>query len=442
MDSKLPGFYKLSVEERKSLVAQRSGISADELRDFGGERVLGTEGANRMIENALGVYELPLGVCVNMVINGRDRLIPMVIEEPSVVAAASHAAKMIRMGGGIEASVSSSEMIGQIQLMDIPDPGAAESAIRENTGQLLATANACDSKLLAVGGGARAIEVRHLPPMNDDDPLGPMLVVHLIVDVRDAMGANAINTMCERLAPELAALTGGRPRLRILSNLADRRTVTVTARVPVTELKPRTGPDCLSVARGIEEASVFAERDPYRAATHNKGIMNGIDAVLLAFGQDWRAVEAGAHAYAARNGRYTAMATWRLDGDFLVGRMQIPMAVGIVGGIVRVHPTVRAAVRVAGIESAADLSVLVAAVGLAQNLGALRALSDEGIQSGHMRLHAKNVAAEAGVDSEDVDEVAETIARAGLVDATAAKEAVQKLHRHRKVLPAAAGARH
>ncbi len=441
MDSKLPGFYKLSIEERKSLVAERAGLNEEEARCLGGEQVLGAEGANRMVENALGVYELPLGVCVNMVINGRDRLIPMVIEEPSVVAAASHAAKMIRKGGGIEASVSSSEMIGQIQLLDIPDADAAEATILENADQLLATANACDPKLLAVGGGARGIEVRHLPPMNDNDPLGPMLVVHLIVDVRDAMGANAINTMCERLAPELAALTGGRPRLRILSNLADRRTVTVTARVPVSELKPRTGPDCLSVARGIEEASVFAERDPYRAATHNKGIMNGIDAVLLAFGQDWRAVEAGAHAYAARNGRYTAMATWRLRGDFLEGRLEVPMAVGIVGGIVRVHPTVRAAVRVAGIESAADLAVLIASVGLAQNLGALRALSDEGIQSGHMRLHAKNVAAEAGVDSEDVDAVAEAIAKGGMVDAKAALEASEKLHGHRSLPPSGVSAR-
>jgi hydroxymethylglutaryl-CoA reductase len=288
-------------------------------------------------------------------------------------------------------------------------------------------ANPCDPLLLKLGGGAREIQVRHLPPMNDDDPLGHMMVVHLVVDVRDAMGANAVNTMVERLAPELEALTGGRARLRILSNLADRRTVTATGRVPLSMLRPRTNPDNTAVAHGIEEASVFAERDPYRAATHNKGIMNGIDAVLIALGQDWRAIEAGAHAYAARGDHYAAMATWRFDGEYLTGRLEIPMAVGTVGGIVRVHPAVKANVAVAQIDGAADLAALVAAVGLAQNLGALRALADEGIQHGHMRLHARNVAAEAGVALDQVDRVAETIAREGQVNADAALRVAREL---------------
>ena len=426
MDSELPGFYKRSLDERRELVADRSNLNGQR-EALGAAGELGSDRADRMIENALGVYELPLGVCVNMVVNGHDRLIPMVIEEPSVVAAASHASKMLRAGGGVTVEVSPPEMIGQIQLMEVTDPQAAEAAILRATPQLIQVANTCDPLLLKLGGGAREIQVRNLPPMNDDDPLGHMMVVHLVVDVRDAMGANAVNTMVERLAPELEALTGGRARLRILSNLADRRTVTATGRVPLSMLRPRANPDNSAVARGIEEASVFAERDPYRAATHNKGIMNGIDAVLIALGQDWRAIEAGAHAYAARGDHYAAMATWRFDGEYLTGRLQIPMAVGTVGGIVRVHPAVKANVAVAQIDGAADLAALVAAVGLAQNLGALRALADEGIQHGHMRLHARNVAAEAGVAPDQVDRVAETIAREGQVNADAALRVAREL---------------
>ncbi len=426
MKSELPGFYRLPVPRRRELVSERAGLNGSFTSHLGAERELGTDRADRMIENALGVFELPLGVCVNMLINGRDRLVPMVIEEPSVIAAASHGAKLMRSTGGITVTCSAPEMIGQIQLLDVPDARAAERAIRDAEADLLALANSRDPKLVEFGGGARAIEVRHLPPQGDDDPLGPMLVLHLIVDVRDAMGANAINTMCECLAPRVAEMTGGRTRLRILSNLADRRTVTATARVPVALLKPRVDPDSTAVARGIEEASVFAERDPYRAATHNKGIMNGVDAVLLALGQDWRAVEAGAHAYAARGGRYTALARWRFDGDAVEGRLRMPMAVGVVGGIVRVHPAVQANLRLADIDGADDLATLVAAVGLAQNFGALRALADEGIQHGHMRLHARNVAAEAGVDLDRVDQVAEEMARSGQINVEAARRAAQR----------------
>ncbi len=427
MNSTLPGFYKLSRDERRRLLARETGVSVDQLRSLFGEEPLGVERADRMVENALGVFELPLGLCVNMLIDGQDRLVPMVVEEPSVVAAASHAAKLIRLGGGVRTEVTAPEMIGQVQLLEIDDLDAAAAAVLERKAELLAAANACDPLLVKFGGGARDIELRELPPMDHDDPLGPMLVFHLIVDVRDAMGANAINTMVEHLAPRLEEITGGRARLRILSNLADRRRVVARARIPISAFQARADTDSVSVAHGIEEASVFAERDPYRAATHNKGIMNGIDAVLIAFGQDWRAVEAGAHAYAARSGRYSAMARWRVRGDFLEGELDLPMAVGIIGGVIRVHPTVQATMGLAEVQGAADLATLVAAVGLAQNLGALRALSDEGIQRGHMRLHARNVAAEAGATLAEVDAVAEAISRNGHVSQDEAERVLREM---------------
>jgi hydroxymethylglutaryl-CoA reductase len=281
-------------------------------------------------------------------------------------------------------------MVGQIQLLDLPDPIAAERSILGARDRLLALANEEHPRLLSAGGGARDIEVRHLEPSLDDDPLGPMMVVHVLVDVREAMGANALNTICERLAPHLEGLTSARARLRILSNLCDRRTVSVRGRVPFGALEGHGCDSGRALAQGIVEASVFAERDPYRAATHNKGIMNGVDAVLVATGQDWRAVEAGAHAYASRSGRYTALSRWRTtEDDHLEGMMTLPMAVGVVGGVVRVHPSVRAALRLSRIQTAADLARTAASVGLAQNMAALRALAAEGIQRGHMRLHAR-----------------------------------------------------
>jgi len=427
MSSMLPGFYKLTRDQRRELLASEADISPEQLGCLFGDVGLGHERADRMVENALGTFELPLGLCVNMQVDGEDRLIPMVVEEPSVVAAASHAAKLMRLGGGVRTEVTAPEMIGQVQLLEIDDLEAAADAIMARKDELIAAANACDPLLVKFGGGARDIELRPLPPMDDDDPLGPMLVFHLIVDVRDAMGANAINTMVEHLAPTLEEITGGRARLRILSNLADRRRVVARARIPISAFKARADADSSSVAHGIQEASVFAERDPYRAATHNKGIMNGIDAVLIAFGQDWRAVEAGAHAYAARSGRYTAMARWRVRGDFLEGELDLPMAVGIIGGVVRVHPTVKATLGLAQVKNAGDMASLVAAAGLAQNLGALRALSDEGIQSGHMRLHARNVAAEAGATLAEVDAVAEAISRRGHVSQDEAERVLREL---------------
>ena len=426
MRSDLSGFHRLSPSERLDTVSELSELDAD-ARDAIGHEGLRLEAADLMVENVLGLHGLPFAVCTNMVIDGQDRLIPMVIEEPSVVAAASHAAKLLRAGGGIETTVTEPLMVGQIQLLDVPDLAAAEAAIRHAMPELLELANSKHNRLRAAGGGARDIEIRHLPSMGDDDPVGHMMVLHLVVDVRDAMGANAINSMCERLAPVVADLTSGRVRLRILSNLSDRRLVTVRGRIPWSALEGKGGDSPEALARGIEEASVFAERDPYRAATHNKGIMNGVDAVLIALGQDWRAVEAGAHAYAARDGRYTALATWRARDGYLEGEMTLPMAVGTVGGVVKVHPTVKAANAIAQPTSAADMGRLVAAVGLAQNLGALRALAAEGIQSGHMRLHARNVAVTAGATGEEVQMVADRIAAAGTVRVDAATDVLAQI---------------
>lgn len=423
--SELPGFYRLSVAERRRLLAERTGLPAETLAALGGEPALGVDRANCMIENALGVFELPLGLCANMRIDGRDRLIPMSVEEPSVVAAASHGAKLIRAGGGVTTEVTAPIMIGQIQVLDVPCADAAEVALLAAKADLIDLANTC-APTLATLGGAKDLEVRSLPATGED-PLGDMLVVHLLVDVKDAMGANAVNRMCEALAPEVETLTGGRVRLRILSNLTDRRMVVATGRVPIARLKNVEGASPREVAEGIVEASVFAERDPYRAATHNKGIMNGVDAVLIATGQDWRAVEAGAHAYAARSGRYGPLATWRIEGDDLVGRLEIPMAVGTVGGIVRSHPTVEAALAFAEVEGASDLARLVAAVGLAQNLCALRALADEGINHGHLRLHARNVAAAVGASVEEIDVVARRIADAGKVGMHAARSVLAEM---------------
>jgi hydroxymethylglutaryl-CoA reductase len=418
--SVFPGFYRLPVDQRRAAVAERFPL------DPGFAEVLAVDAADQMVENAIGVFGLPLGLCVNMVVDGCDRVIPMAIEEPSVVAACCHMAKLLRKGGGVTTEVSPSHMIGQIQVLDVADAAAAESAVLAARGRLLEAANSNSDTLVHLGGGAIDIEVRHLPPLDADDPVGPMLVVHLVVNVLDAMGANAVNRMCEALAPEIEALTGGRVRLRILSNLSDRRTVVATCRVPIHAL-PTHGGSPEWVAQGIVEASVFAERDPYRASTHNKGIMNGVDAVLIAFGQDWRAVEAGAHAYAARNGRYGPLATWRRCGDYLEGRLEIPMAVGSVGGVVRVHPTVKSCLRLAGVDGAADMASLVAALGLAQNLAALRALADEGINRGHLRLHARNIAAEAGATAEEVQLVAERIADDGKVSLATATAALREI---------------
>jgi hydroxymethylglutaryl-CoA reductase len=386
-DSAGRSLRKLTPAERLRELGDRAGLDEGERRALAGGG-LDLETADTMLENVIGLHALPLGVAVHLVVNGRERLVPIALEEPSVVAGLSNAGRMLAAGGGVSSTASEPLMIAQIQLVDVPDPDAARRALGERRAEIVALCDAADRRLVEVGGGVRDVEARLLGPLDAGDPLGPMLVVHLVVDVRDAMGANAVNTMAERVAPELERLTGGRARLRILSNLADRRTVTATGRIPFAALA-RGDFDGADVARGVVEASVFAERDPYRAATHNKGIMNGIDGLLLATGQDWRAVEAGAHAYAARGGRYAPLSRWRIHDRHLAGELTLPLAVGVVGGAVKTHRGVRAALKLLGVTRARDLAEVAAAVGLAQNVAALRALAAEGIQAGHMKLHRR-----------------------------------------------------
>ncbi|MGB0589790.1 MAG: hydroxymethylglutaryl-CoA reductase, degradative [Myxococcota bacterium] len=407
--SRIPGLYKLSTEERLAHIAAFAELSEEEVSALRGSDPQRLAAADKMIENVVGLFHLPVGFAANFRLDGADRLMPMVIEEPSVVAAASNAAKLLRSDVGIATRATAPVMIGQIQLCDVPDVDEACRALKSMAAELVETANESAPRLVARGGGARGFEVRRF----DDTPIGPMIVCHVLVDVCDAMGANLVNAMCERLAPRCETASGGRAFLKILSNLADRRLVYATGRVPLERLaRPDLDMDGATVAERIVRASVFAEVDPYRAATHNKGIMNGVDAFLLATGQDWRAVEAGAHAHAASSGRYTAMATWRLEDDALVGRITLPMQVGVVGGIVKVHPVVKVNLKVLGAETASEVGRAAAAVGLAQNLAAIMALATEGIQRGHMSLHARNIAAAAGAREDQIDKVvAEMIRR-------------------------------
>jgi hydroxymethylglutaryl-CoA reductase len=355
-----------------------------------------------MIENVVGTFNLPLGVATNFQINGRDVLLPMVVEEPSIVAGASYAAKLVREGGGFQTSSTAPVMIGQIQLVHISDPSRARFDILARKDDILALANRQSSSLLALGGGAQDLEVRSF----ESSPMGPMLVVHLLIDCRDAMGANAINTMAEAVAPLLEEISGGRAYLRILSNLSDRRLSRARAVVPPSALA-RDGIAGEEVIEGILWAYSFAAVDPYRATTHNKGILNGIDPVLLATGNDWRAVEAGAHAYAARSGQYTSLSTWERDlqGN-LVGTIEMPLAVGIVGGATKVHPAAQAALKLLHVAHANELAEICVCAGLASNLAAMRALATEGIQRGHMGLHARQIAMAAGAHGGEIDEIA------------------------------------
>jgi len=407
--SAISGMRTLSPAERRHAIAQATSLPPESLAPLFSAGALPHTVADGMIENVLGTFELPLGVATNFIVNGREYLVPMAVEEPSVVAAASYMAKLARPHGGFQVSTTAPIMRAQIQVLGLSDPHGARARLLRHRAEIIATANSKDTVLVGLGGGCKDIEV-HLFP---DTPIGPMLVLHLLVDVRDAMGANAVNTMAEMLAPRIEAITGGAVRLRILSNLADRRVVTANLRLPVAALDTAalTGAD---VAQGIVEACTLALIDPYRAATHNKGIMNGIDPVVLATGNDWRAIEAGAHAYAARNGRYSALTTWELAADgHLVGTLEMPMAVGIVGGATRTHPGAQAALQLMGINSAEELGHVIAAVGLAQNMAALRALATEGIQRGHMRLHARNIAITAGATGADIARVADAIVAAG-----------------------------
>ena len=408
-NSRISGFYNLTIEERRAKIAGSTHLTPEGLLPFT-DSGLTSDAADHMIENVIGTYSLPLGIGLNFQVNGRDVLVPMAVEEPSVVAGASFMAKLVRAGGGFQATTSAPEMIGQMQVLDLDNVEAARLKIYEHKSELLAEADTIDPILKKFGGGARDLEVRLIT----DSPIGPFLAVHLIYDVRDAMGANAVNTACERLAPRIEAITGGRVHLRILSNLADRRLARARCTIPVKELafkaqngsetRPYTGEQ---VRDGIIEAWAFAASDPYRAATHNKGIMNGVDAVVIATGNDWRAIEAGAHAYAVKNGKYISLSTWGADADGnLVGTLEMPMAVGIVGGATKVHPTAQASIKLMGVKTAAELAEIIVSVGLAQNLAALRALATEGIQRGHMSLHARQVAIAAGAEGELIEKVA------------------------------------
>jgi hydroxymethylglutaryl-CoA reductase len=404
--SRLPGFYEKSLEERTALIAQQAGLTPAESAILAGAAGLSAQRADQMIENVVGAYTLPLGIAVNFLVNGRDYLIPMVIEEPSVVAGASFAARLVRDGGGFSAHTTEPEMIAQMQVLAVGNLAAARHDLLAAEARLLALANEVDPVVVGLGGGARRLEVREFAT----SPAGPMLVVHLIFDCRDAMGANTVNTVAERLAPVVEQITGGRVNLRILSNLADRRLARAKCVVPAAALAFAGFSGAMVVER-IAEAYALAAVDPYRAATHNKGIMNGIDAVVVATGNDWRAIEAGAHAYAARGGRYTALSAWAKDAaGNLVGTLELPLALGIVGGATRVHPAARVALKVLGIQSARELAEVVVSVGLAQNLAALRALATEGIQKGHMTLHARQVALAAGAAGDEVERVAARMA--------------------------------
>jgi hydroxymethylglutaryl-CoA reductase len=399
IDSRLPGFRTLNPQQRCAQIAAKAGLNAEETALLGAAQALPLETANGMIENVIAKFELPYAIAGYFQVNGRDVLIPMAVEEPSIVAAASFMAKLVRESGGFQTSSTAPLMRAQVQLLGIPDPYGARHAILRDRQKIIDIANSRDRVLVGLGGGCRDIEVHVFP----DTARGPMVVMHLIVDVRDAMGANTVNTMAESVAGHIGHLTGGRVRLRILSNLADLRLARARLQVPAKALESAhySGKD---VVDGILDAYTFAAIDPYRAATHNKGIMNGIDPVILATGNDWRAVEAGAHAYACRDGRYTSLSTWEIaqNGD-LVGTLEMPMAVGLVGGATKTHPLARLSLKIMQIQTAQELAEIAVAVGLAQNMGALRALATEGIQRGHMALHARNIAVAAGAKGTDID---------------------------------------
>lgn len=423
-NSRIAGFYQLSPQQRLQEVKSFDGLNETDLTMLrGGNGVLSVERADKMIENVIGTFELPLGVATNFRINGRDKLIPMAVEEPSIVAGASFAAKLVRESGGFTTSSTRSLMIGQIQLVNIADPDTARDTILAQRDEILGLANAQSTSLVKLGGGAEDLEVHYFPA----SPTGPMLVVHLVVDCLDAMGANAINSMAEAVAPMLERLTGGRAYLRILSNLTDRRLAKATAVItPAALARPDMSGE--EVIEGMLHAYAFAAVDPYRATTHNKGILNGIDPVLIATGQDWRAVEAGAHAYASRNGRYTSLSTWYRDEQGnLVGELELPLAVGIVGGATKVHPAAQASLKLLDVQSARELAEICACAGLASNIAAMRALATEGIQQGHMSLHARQIAMSAGATGTLVDLVSEQMIRERNIKPVRASELLHEL---------------
>jgi hydroxymethylglutaryl-CoA reductase len=424
-NSRLQGFYQLNPFERLQMVKSFDGLNDDDLHKLhGGQGPLSIERADKMIENVVGTFSLPLGIATNFQINGRDYLIPMVVEEPSIVAGASYAARLVRTGGGFSTSSTAPLMIGQVQLVHVPTPHNARHDILARKDDILALANAQSRSLVHLGGGAREIEVHFFP----SSPMGAMLVVHLLIDCRDAMGANAINSMCEAVAPLLEEISGGRAYLRILSNLSDRRLARARAVIPAEALA-RDGLNGDEVAEGIMWAYSFAAVDPYRATTHNKGILNGIDPVIVATGNDWRAIEAGAHAYAAHSGQYTSLSVWERDTQGnLVGTLEMPLAVGIVGGATKVHPAAQTALKLLDVRSANELAEICVCAGLASNLAAMRALATEGIQRGHMGLHARQIAMAAGAAGSLVDEVARRMVAERNIKPARAEEILAEIH--------------
>lgn len=406
-DSRLPNFRTLTPAQRLAHIVKAASLSADEAALLTQPGALNIERADGMIENVIGTFELPFAIAGNFLINGRDVLVPMVVEEPSVVAAASFMAKLARESGGFKTSSSAPLMRAQVQVIGLTDPHGARQALLKRRDEIIALANSRDKVLIDLGGGCRDIEVH----VFDDTPRGAMIVMHLIVDVRDAMGANAVNTMAESVAPLVEKITGGSVLLRILSNLADLRLARASLRLTpeVLTTSERAGAD---IIEGVLDAYTLAAIDPYRAATHNKGIMNGIDPIIVATGNDWRAVEAGAHVYASRSGRYTSLSRWEKDrSGALVGTIEMPMAVGLVGGATKTHPLAQLALKILDVKSAQELAEIAVAVGLAQNLGALRALATDGIQRGHMALHARNIALAAGAKGDEIDRVAKIMAQ-------------------------------
>lgn len=422
-DSRLPQFRSLTPAQRRDFLIDACGLGAEDRALLDAPGALPLPLADGMIENVFGTFELPMGVAGNFRINGRDVLIPMAVEEPSIVAAASYMAKLAREDGGFQTSSTLPLMRAQVQVVGITDPYGARIAVLQARDRIIERANGRDKVLIQLGGGCKDIEVHVFP----DSPRGAMIVMHLIVDVRDAMGANTVNTMAESVAPLLEEITGGSVRLRILSNLADLRLARARVRLTAQTLatKERSGEE---IIEGILDAYTFAAIDPYRAATHNKGIMNGIDPVIVATGNDWRAVEAGAHAYASHGGLYTSLTRWEKDtSGALVGTIELPMPVGLVGGATKTHPLARLALRMMDVKSAQELGEIAAAVGLAQNLGALRALATEGIQRGHMALHARNIALVAGATGDEVEAVAKRLAAEHDVRTDRALEVLQEL---------------
>jgi hydroxymethylglutaryl-CoA reductase len=403
--SVIKNFRKLSPSERLDQLSKITRLSNYDLLNLSEQSCLPLSVANGMIENVIGKIEIPLGIVTNFKINFKDYLIPMAIEEPSVVAAASNMAKIIRNSGGFLTSSDEPIMRAQLQILDVEDIAQAKVSLQKYEAQIKNLANSKDQTLITLGGGCKSIEVQCFKKTK----IGPMVILHLLVDVRDAMGANTVNTMAETISPLVEKITGGRVKLRILSNLADKRLARASVKIPFSNL----GYSSFSgneVANGIVEAYAFAEVDPYRAATHNKGIMNGIDSVVLATGNDWRAVEAGAHAYASRSGWYSSLTSWEIDNSgYLLGSIEIPMAVGLIGGTTATHPTSKSCINLLGVKSSTEFGQVLAAVGLAQNMGALRALATEGIQKGHMTLHAKNIAIAAGATGSDIDSVSKAM---------------------------------